>query len=139
MRRTVSESGLNTSSGKKCEEHEISQLHIFDLAALGIAKAAVIQELAPLAQSLPGLVLIEYPVIPSDAFKIVSKKTTFPGMGAMDDDDEANWSDEEVGCDADGGLPEIVTQAIEKFRADQKAANLFPRPLSDSAGSGFQY
>ena len=109
---------------RKCQEHEIAQLHIFDLAALGMAKTTVIQEHATLAQSLSGLVLVEYPVVFLTAFKTVSKKTTLSGLGAMEDDEGANWSDKDVGCDADGGLPEIVTQAIEKLRADQKAANL---------------
>ena len=117
---------------EKIEEHEIAFLHIFDLASLGIAKDSIVAEVATLAQSLQGLVLVEYPVVPSDAFKTVSKVTTLLGTEMVAPvaepadvaDDVDTWSDDDMGVDGDGRLPDIVTEAIERVRADKKEANL---------------
>ena len=110
---------------EKCEVSDIAQFHIFDLASYGISKQAVVQDLAVVVQQLDGLVLVEYPIFPSQIW--FRNKQTSVVHGTVDgngcDADEA-WSDDDFGCDGDGKLPDCISESYEKLSADQRAANL---------------
>ena len=88
----------------------------------------LVQELAPLLQRLPGLVFVEYPVVPTNAYKTICKTTNI-GQGAgcsgqhIDIDDE-DVSDVDFGVDSNGALPEAVTQSVARLTRDMKASAL---------------